>query len=330
MENNDIFNYISPYDCDKFSDLSGNELQNLLILLENYYIFLRNTLSLENNITFGIEIEAENVERENLINKLIDGWDLKTDISLVKGAEVVSPILTDKSKTWSDIEKICNIIKKYGTICQKSAGHIHIGTQILGNNEKNWLNFIKLWSTYENIAFRFGYGNFITNRPSLLNYAEPMKKDFWDDENILLEQKANLPKILLRINHKRHQAVNFCNVYTNNCNDIKPKNTIEFRAPNGTLDACIWQNNINLFTNMLLYSKCANFDHNLVNERHEINKLYNKIDSYNEIYLKQAIELADMIFRTNIDKLNFLKQYLKNFQITHEKNYTRCKRITVK
>ena len=37
---------------------------------------------------------------------------------------------------------------------------------------------------------------------------------------------------------------------------------------------------------------------------------------YRNIYLEQAIELADLIFKRNIDKIYFLRQYLKSFQET--------------
>lgn len=39
---------------------------------------------------------------------------------------------------------------------------------------------------------------------------------------------------------------------------------------------------------------------------------------YNEIYLEQALELCDMIFTKNIDKVCFLRQYLKSFEVCKE------------
>ena len=35
---------------------------------------------------------------------------------------------------------------------------------------------------------------------------------------------------------------------------------------------------------------------------------------YNKIYLEQALEFADLIFNNNIDKIYFLRQYLKSFE----------------
>ena len=46
---------------------------------------------------------------------------------------------------------------------------------------------IKLWSAYENIIYRFVYGDFLTARPSMNRYAKPMTKDFWKDYQKLKE-----------------------------------------------------------------------------------------------------------------------------------------------
>ena len=38
------------------------------------------------------------------------------------------------------------------------------------------------------------------------------------------------------------------------------------------------------------------------------------LEKYNEIVLPQALELADLIFQNNYDKIYFLRQYLKSFE----------------
>ena len=35
---------------------------------------------------------------------------------------------------------------------------------------------------------------------------------------------------------------------------------------------------------------------------------------YNEVCLKDALEFVDLVFDSNIDKIYFLKQYLKDFE----------------
>jgi len=46
-----------------------------------------------------------------------------------------------------------------------------------------------------------------------------------------------------------------------------------------------------------------------------VNKYFNDIDCYSEIFLDQALELSDMIFDTNLDKIYFLRQYLKSYEV---------------
>ena len=61
-----------------------------------------------------------------------------------------------------------------------------------------------------------------------------------------------------------------------------------------------------------------------------VNKENGNIDSdydYSELYLKDALELADLIFKTNQDKIDFLKQYVKSINDTNY-SYDRVFRLT--
>ena len=59
------------------------------------------------------------------------------------------------------LKNICQIIKKMGSIDSNCGGHIHVGAHILNNNASSLLNFVKLWSAYENIFYRFLYGEYL-------------------------------------------------------------------------------------------------------------------------------------------------------------------------
>lgn len=317
-----IFKYIKPNDNDKFSKMNGLDLQDLLILINQYYLQLRDQLGFKKYITFGLEIEYENIKTFDIEDRIYeafphDDWVVKEDGSLVNGEEINSPVLKDSVKTWSDLNKVCSIVEPLASIGRKAGGHIHIGTQTLGEKESSWLNFIKLWSVYENIIYRFVYGEFLTARPSMGRYAEPMSESFWNDYESLKRSNSSLEVIIDIISHQRRQAVNFYNVYSDSCNKYHLNNTIEFRCPNGSLDPIIWQNNVNLFVNMLLYSKSRLFDNDIVEKRHNLitNKFFN-LKWYDEIYLEQALEFCDMIFHNNYDKVYFLRQYLKSFETT--------------
>lgn len=84
------------------------------------------------------------------------------------------------------------------------------------------------------------------------------------------------------------------------------------------------------FIKLLTYCKGSYFDNEIIDKRHEINlDIYNNLELYNEIYLNQALELCDLIFTNNTDKVYFLKQYLKSFKISEKhKRYLKNSKIT--
>jgi len=315
-----IFNFIKLGANDSLSSMSGIDLQDLLYYIENCYLELRNRLGFDDEVTFGLELEFENAARKRIEQKLEESrldeiWELRGDASLHNGVEINSPILKDVSDSWSQLKKVCQIVCKHASIDKHSGGHIHVGTQVLGNKTESWKNFIKLWSVYENIIYRFVYGDYLSARPSMARYAEPMAKAFWRDYQGMLEcDSLTLNDVLRKVSHQRYQAVNFNNV--SNFDRFQTKNTIEFRCPNGTLEPVIWQNNVNLFVHLLQYSKSTGYDDDMVQKRRMINKdRYSSLEFYGEIYLQQALELCDMIFTNNFDKVYFLRQYLKSFEI---------------
>lgn len=334
MKNNyDILKHISKTGNDMFSKFKGYDLQDLIILIDDYLLELRDNLGFSKDTTFGIEIEFENAKvleiREDLEDSFPDGlWTTSRDTSLTRGGEITSPILIDNKKTWDDIDKVCSIVSSLAEIGKNSGGHIHIGTQTLGGELESWQNFLYLWSIYENIIFRFFYGSFLNARPNISRYAKPMAKEF-----LIFSKKnnENLYDIIRFLSRDRYHAVNFDNVIINNYDYFCDNNTIEFRCPNSTLDPVIWQNNVNLAINLLLYSKNSSFNKDIIDKRHKIDgEKYSSLKLYDEIYLEQALELCDMLFDNNVDKVYFLKQYLKSFKVSKNNDYNKGPILTRK
>ncbi len=332
-----VFKFLVPDDNDMLSKMSGLDLQDLIIFIEDCYIELRDRLGLAPQVTFGLELELEHTKKDEIYKQLHKvfpngEWIVKPDSSLNNGIEINSPVLTDKTATWTSLDQVCSIVEPLGFIAANSGGHIHIGTQVLGDKKEAWLNFIKLWSVYENIIFRFGYGIYLTARESLLEYAGPIAKDLWKEYEYFNANQSSLWEIIMRLTFRRRQAVNFKNVSIEECDKLKLRNTIEFRCPNGSLDAAIWQNNVNFFVHMLLYSRSAAFDDDLVEKRHLVNlDRFAELKWYDEIYLDQALELGDMLFTNNFDKVYFLKQYLKSLEVWKDRiDYSRSCTLTKK
>lgn len=306
---------------DKLSKMKGFDLQEFLLFVDDYAFELRERLGFDSSMTFGFELEFEHAIRYEITRKLYDKfqneeWKLKNDSSLDDGAEINSPILKDEPYLWDNLKTVCSIVSEHAMIGKKSGGHIHIGTQALGDQNKSWLNFIKLWSVYENVIYRFVYGEFLTARPQIVKYAEPLSKTFWNDYQTLKGSGLNTTRYIVEsITHLRDQAVNFHKVKFNHY-QYEVGNTIEFRCPNGSLNPVIWQNNTNLFLHLLSYCKSDQFNNDIIMKRHRQNQDYDlQLSDYNEIYLDQALELSDLLFSNNLDKVYFLKQYLKSFQV---------------
>ena len=326
-QDDSIFKFINPNDNTNLSSLKGYDLSDLINLINNFYLTYRSKLNINKKITFGLEIEVENTDWkkvDDIVNNNFDNskgylenWITKLDLSLHKGREINSPILRDTYKTWKELRHLCVLINKIASIDNSSSGHVHIGTQILGNNISSWLNFIKLWSTYENIIYRFSYGEYLNERPVIIKYAKPISMDLWQDSIILSTQKdLSLDELVSKVAYDKNQAINFDHIICKYADIICDLNTIEFRCPNGTLDHTIHQNNINTFIHLLLYSNNNNFDMDTIIKRHNsMYYSYDNLEMYEEISLEQALEFVDLIFDKNIDKVYFLRQYLKNMEI---------------
>ncbi|MBR3230257.1 MAG: amidoligase family protein [Bacilli bacterium] len=310
---NKIFKLIKPDENTLLSNMSQTMLEIFLELLKNYNLEYRNTLNFKKTTTFGYEIEFEDADIDIIkeyLNRKNKEWFLLFDPSLKKGAEIPTPILKDNEKTWKETKKLCTFLKQHSAIKENCGGHIHIGKQVLGNSNKSLLNFLKLWSTYEHIIYRFSYGEDKKPRHAIKEYAKPISNDFWQTYN---EYKDNLlvPKeeIIKKVTVTRNRGVSLKYLLFYERPEI---DTVEFRCPNGTLNPIIWQNNTNLFVKLLEYSKNPNFDNNTIQLRHKKREeIYSNLEKYNIIYLKDALELSDLIFKNNIDKIYFLKQYIK-------------------
>ena len=333
----DVLSFLGKDSNVILSDISNSDRVMMMCLLKQYYLELRKRIGVSDNISFGVEIEFEEAMKDIIDEKLYrnfngEGWIMVPDDSLSNGAEINSPKLTDCEDTWIDLNYVCRIVDENAYVMDNTSGHIHIGTQILGNNPKYWGNFAKLWATYENVIFRFLYGEYIGPRADIDEYARPISMDFIDDlERIEDRSKFISAKHMFKLFDKgeepkkirRRKSVNFTNVsdlepYKYNMNGID-MNTVEFRSPNGTFDPVIWQYNINFLIKLMLYCKSDKFDEDKIIRR--MNKIISddiqsNIYKYSRIYMEQAIELADMIFDNNLDKVYFLRQYVKSGEVS--------------
>lgn len=321
-------NYINLCNNDKLTELNNKELLDFIYLTYTSPLEYYPKLGLNNNITFGVELEFEvnNVMKihDYLIKNGYDpAWLLHKEISISQGYEISSPPLQDTKEDWHSLKDICTFLNECTIITNRCGSHIHIGSQILKNKPKNLLNLMLLWSVYENIIYRFSYGNINMARPKIMIYAKTARKLLWDKYLEVCDKKEiTLEKLLKGVADKRSTAINFYNL--KDISSFTLGSTIEIRTPNGTLLKEIWQNNINFFVKLLQYATKDDFNEEIMVRRHFENIGYvNEYKDYEKLFLEQALELSDLIFDNNRDKINFLKIYLKLFD---QRQYNNIKR----
>lgn len=316
MKQIDDLKIIDPTKNDFLSLLNKSDLKELLNQIKDVILVYRDNLNLDDIVTFGLEIEYEGIYKSMVdfyINENYPKWSTDKDRSLESGGEIISDILYDNLRNWQDLKKICCFLKEKGANMDINAGgHIHVGAHILGNNPSNWLKFLKVYILYESILFKFAYGNKSLPRKNILFYAKPIAEELlssiYSFQNS--DQNYNLDKYLPI--QKRDQAVSFKYVRFRDNRKLFG-NTIEFRFPNGTKEEIIWQNNINALTKLVLSFQKDNFDEEYIDYKLRTREISSKnnFSFYNEINITNALELVDLIFDNNLDKIYFLKQYLK-------------------
>ena len=342
MENNhNIFKILNPNDNTMLTSLSKDELDIVINYLNEYYLELRKSIGNYPNDTAGFEFEFEDydenlIRREMIKNNYFDeGYKLYEDgedcYYYVIG-EVCTPVLNVSNINWNRIKDLCYIIKRNGYIGNNCGGHIHIGAQILENKKKILTNFAALIIAYENILARFFYGNFINERLVMHAYAPPVASDWYDEYRHFKSEyylQYSCRDIINKLSghYTKNQFINLSNI--KDLEKIITYNTFEYRGPNGTLDPIIWQNNLNVIVKLMHYCNRLDFNSELIEKRIEKNVMHlNDYKFYRQIEIDAATEFCDLIFDNNLDKIYFLRQYLKDKKITDSKVLVLSKKFT--
>lgn len=296
--------------------------------IKDIKIEYRDKLDINPRTTIGMEIEFEKAKLKDIRRKfkqylngnwtaVYDGSVSDSFLDVIKGGEINSPILTNRMYEWGELEIVCEILKDEGAeITEDCGGHIHIGKQIL--KYESYINLIKLWFMYEPIIFRFSYGEFNRERILMNKYAYPLRLNLWN----ILENEERFDysvKIVQYLSQNRNLCINFQNL-------LAAKKTFEFRCPNSSLDPVIWQNNVNFFAHLL--DKCNNIKIDDDKLKYILKKFPNISNDYIKIDLKEAEALANTIFDNEIDKLYFLRQYIKDGNDEKPKAFTKSVKFT--
>ena len=310
----EIFKHMPIHGNEEVSLLKGYDLQDFIVLTDDFSFPLRHNIGASSKNTIGLELECEYADYFSIDKEMIKGWSIVGDASLTEGIEINSPILRDTKKNWEELRCVCDTLSKYAKEGKHAAGHIHIGKQAYSDNKSALVRFMYFWIRYEHIILRFTNGEFLCDRPEMSYYAKPITDLLIDILNRHSKFEYRYSDLIHDLSYERYQAVNF-----QNYNSLK---TIEFRCPNISFNPVIWQNNVNLFLKILKYVSSDEFDIDSAKKIIEERKK-GVVINYNKVYIEDALNFADIVFDNNLDKVYFFKQYLKSFE--ESRRYVKAK-----
>ncbi len=324
-----------------YSNLTKKEKIKLLYDLHDYTISLRDQLGFQKDFTYGIEMElmTPNFEgpdetRVMLFNIWFQrifrneefiftrgnemknhGWTLGIDEGV--DAEISSPIYHDELTSYQELKKVCDKLRKEGvTTGTTTSLQVNIGGQIFQKSYRRFKNAFLLYALFEDVLYYFSkeeknYRFWINTYARPIAYKIiPATSFYLSDstwENFVRKATYGIPFF------DKESGINISKLKIKK--DFLPENLIEVRIPDGTINEIKIQNMINAFgklfqsnideVRLLLayrkYVKRMSKETEFIHENHD----------YLSANFDKSLELCDLIFDNNLDKLNFLKQYIK-------------------
>lgn len=265
-------------------------------------LLYRDELTIPKNIDFGFEIEIENIDEEIVKDELKSFLDadfkIQKEISLKDGGfELITPPLYNKVECWKKLKDLTEKLKKYNPTFDHASFQVNLGIE--NYSPKDLIEFLKFYASYEEIIIRLSRGKNSNLRSTYEKYAKPI------GEKLYKCTRYYNPETILSIMTDKQDSITF---KRSSCK--YPKDLIEFRSPNGTIDIELWQNYITIFYYMLRHIKTDKYDKELIN--HYFDKFFIKRDIKSILdypNIRKAEELAEYIFEDEIDKKMLIKQY---------------------
>lgn len=147
-------------------------------------------------------------------------WAVEEDDSV--SGEIISPILYDNETSWKQVAKVCEIIKKHGGKVNTECGqHVHIGASRSRVARANVMGIVKEHQD----ALRRAGTNMDRKRHRNNHYSLPQDDRNMQSLSYVMHGNSD-PFFAMEVWEERNRTVNLSNA-----------NTVEFRDPDGTLDA---------------------------------------------------------------------------------------------
>ena len=284
--------------------------------LKNNPFVYRDILTIPRNVNFGLELELDNIDPDKVYklvrSQISEDWKIKGDVTLTDGesAEIVSPILQNNKDTWIILKELSELLCRIEANYSNCSFQVNFDGNFLPSLE-NKMDFLKFFAMYEDIIYRFSKGEDSEYRDSLDIYAAPI---FSDLKHGVLALKRGLKHYSLEwvietFSGNKRFGVEF---------KTKNQDLIEFRTPNMTNNPVLWQNYITTFYYMLDAAYNDKYDKKEVDKYiRKTDKLY-LLENYELEKKEKALDFCNIIFPYDIDKINFMHQYLGD---NHLKKY---------
>ena len=267
------------------------------------------------NITIGVELEAcnENIKNFNKTKTVFNDFNIKQDLSVKSGFEIVSPILHYNLTDMNKLYQVCELLKRCNFYTDQSCGgHIHIGASYFTSKEDYYM-LVYLYSNVENILYYITDKEGTIKRSSVERFAMKSKEEYLKaiDEGLFNKEHFNseITDVFNEINKDRYKGLNFKNIGN------ADKNTIEFRMPNGEIEFS------ELLANIKLFARLIEMSHELVriDKTNEIKEKALKL-SHTKDEEEKLLLLLEILFPNPTDRIIYLKRYKTNYALTLKAN----------
>ena len=267
------------------------------------------------NITIGVELEScnENIKNFNKTKTVFNDFNIKQDLSVKSGFEIVSPILHYNLTDMNKLYQVCELLKRCNFYTDQSCGgHIHIGASYFTSKEDYYM-LLYLYSNVENILYYITDKEGTIKRSSVERFAMKSKEEYLKaiDEGLFNKEHFNseITDVFNEINKDRYKGLNFKNIGN------EYKNTIEFRMPNGEIEFS------ELLANIKLFARLIEMSHELVqiDKTNEIKEKALKL-SHTKDEEEKLLLLLEILFPNPTDRIIYLKRYKTNYALTLKAN----------
>ena len=113
-------------------------------------------------------------------------------------------------------------------------GHIHFGADFLGSDHQAWENFYTIYNECEEILYKMSNATGQPPRQGVSNYAKTSNEvlaGMFETGEVRIKTQEDFEQVIKAMQDTRFRGVNVTNLGKDG------KNTIEFRMPNGTINA---------------------------------------------------------------------------------------------